>query len=238
MRQRVAPAGQHRVEPLVAGEIPPEESVDVGRPDVALAVLGELGLVGGPAGLGAPAGTTDVVAGVVPGGDLPAVGRPLRVEVVVVRAVYLDPVEPCGALGGRGGGEGEGLPADLAVAGPPDHGHGRLRDLVRRHVLGHDVVGGGERHDRPDLDAGGQLGLVAVGRLPCDARAAARVAQGADPVQVDVVPEVDAPRLARGRVAERADETTAPGGVELLPQGEVLVDQVGPGGGVVVAPHR
>ncbi|MFF3677425.1 hypothetical protein ACFYYS_26030 [Streptomyces sp. NPDC002120] len=84
----------------------------------------------------------------------------------------------------------------------------------------------------------GPLGPVAVGRLPRHPRAAARVAQGGDPVRVDAMSEVDAPGLARGRVAERPDETAAARGGELLPQGEVPVDQVGPRGGVLVVEDR
>lgn len=95
-----------------------------------------------------------------------------------------------------------------------------------------------QRRHRPEVDSVGQLGLVTVGRLPCHACATAGVAHGADPVQVDVVPEVDSARLARGRVAEAVGETATTRRAELLAEGQVLVDQIGTCGGVLVTPHR
>ncbi len=108
----------------VAEEVAAEEGAEVCGGDMALLRLGQLPDRRSTLTVCALPGMSFHRRGVVEGRDLTALGRPLRVEVVVVRAADRELVEAAPVPLGRVGRERERLTADLSVACSPEDGEG------------------------------------------------------------------------------------------------------------------
>lgn len=115
-------AGQDAIRARVLEEVAAQEGIDVGDRDLVLLRLSQLPCSRGAVAVGALLRLATRRDRIIERSNLAAVGRPLRVEEIVVPAMDAELIETDMVFGGGLGGEGQCFRTNLSLAGSTQDG--------------------------------------------------------------------------------------------------------------------